>query len=262
MKTKILIFIKQNLYKVVVTAVAILALTLSVKECHNKNIAQKELQVSQQNVAALNDTIHIVKTKDGKAEADKFAFLTNTITGLQKLNADLANEVKNTNGKITTIIKGTVQIVHDTTTLVVNSTVRDSIVFSNFGFDTVYSKGNYRNVAGTVQYDLKTGKSLGKLNTDRIGMTFTTGIKDLAIGKPRIFLRSDYPGFVVDSLSGADIDPTLFNPKTKQHLITIGLNLGYVPITYSLSTKKLDVDVTRFGASIGMNINLLRLLKK
>lgn len=255
-------FLQKNKYLIVISIIAIILGGLFLHQCRKNDIAEKKLEVANHNIAALNDTLRITQTNSGKPEFDKLAFLTDKVENLIKLNKDLAREVKETKGKVASIVKGSISIQRDSFPVLVKAELVDSTVTAKFDHDTTYSPGNYRTLAGFTQYNLRNGQSNGIITKDKIGMTFVTGIKNLDKGKPEIFLRSDFPGFVVDSVSGAVLDPALFKPKTKQKLLTFGLNIGYTPITYSVAKKKLDFDATRFGASIGINANISRLFGK
>jgi hypothetical protein len=233
---------------------------LLIRQCNQSSIADKKLKIANENIAALNDSIRIVTTNNGKPEADKLSFIVDKLSALEKLNADLAIEVKNTAGRVNTIIKSDIKIIHDTVPLVVHGQMIDSTVTTNFSFDKTYSIGNSRKLNGFTQYNLRNGKSNGTLNTDEIRIRFVTGIKDIDKGKPTIFLRSDYPNFTVDSLVGAEIDPKLFKPQNKQHLITLGFNVGLTPFTYDFIKQKAEFNISRIGASFGANFNLSRLL--
>ena len=255
-------FINKNLFKIITIGGILILVWLLLQQCNRNSITDKKLQIANENIAALNDSIRIVTTNNGKPEADKLSFIVDKISALAKLNADLAEEVKNTAGKVNTIIKSDVRIVHDTVPLVVHGQMIDSTVTTNFSFDKNYSVGNSRKLNGFTQYNLRNGKSNGTLNTDEIRIRFVTGIKDIDKGKPTIFLRSDYPNFKVDSLVGAEIDPNLFKPRNKQHLITLGFNVGWTPFTYDFIKQKADFSISRIGASFGANINLSRLINR
>lgn len=236
---------------------------LLLQQCNQNKIAEKKLAVAEHNINVLNDSLRITKNKVGEDEFNKLAFLTDKVDNLAKLSTDLANAVKNINGKVGTIIKGTASVaIHDTLFLDATTTVEDTKIVTDFNFDTTYSKGNSRHIKGWTEYDLETQSTTAALTKDSLSIAFTTGIKNLYKGKPEIFLTSTYPGFTVTDLQGAVLDPKLFQPKTKQKLLTIGLNVGYTPITYSLNKKQFSFDPTRFGASVGINVNLSRLLKR
>lgn len=260
---KLLTWAKNNPYKVAVTAIAFILAFLLFSQCNKTNVVKKKLAVSEFNIKALNDSVRQVVTKDGKPEFDKYSLLVEDINQLKRLNMELAEEVKKTKGRVAYITKvGATITQHDTTYLPAVTQIVDSAFVTSFSKDTVFSKGNSRHIAGYAKYDVKNGESTAAITQDSINMSFITGIKGLDKGKPEIFVRSDYPGFYASSLEGAVLDPSLFKPKNKQRLITIGLHIGYTPVTYSFLKQKVNFDPTQFGASIGANINLLRLLGK
>lgn len=258
-------WVRANPYKIVVTILAAILLLLLLQQCRENSraaeIYKKKEAVAEQNIAALNDSLRETKTKEGKPEFDKLSLLVQDVKDLKKLNEDLANEVKITKGKVASIAKISAKVVHDTTYLDASTVVDEENIVTTFNKDTTYSPGNSRSVNGYTQYEPQTGLSWAAITKDSVNISFVTGIKGLDKGKPEIFIRSDYPGFLPSSIEGAVLDPNLFKPKTKQRLITIGLNIGYTPITYSLLKQNFSFDPTRFGASLGVNINLNRLLK-
>lgn len=254
-------WVKNNPGKTLAVIVLVLIL-LNMYQCKHNQIAQKKLEVAEQNILALNDTLRETKNKQGEVEFNKLALLTDKVSNLEKLNADLAHSIKNIKGNVSTIIKGEAKIVHDTTYLDAEGGIENNLVTADFKLDTVYSPGNSRKIKGWTEYDLETDAVNAAITQDEIEMSFVTGIKNLDRGKPEIFLSSPYPGFRATKIDGAVLDPGLFKKPDKQKLITLGLHIGYVPITYSLSNKKIDFNLTRFGVGAGANINLSRLLGK
>lgn len=255
-------FLKQNKLVFLLTIAVILLILSNLHTCKSLQISEKKLDVSAQNIKVLNDSLRINISNNGDSEANKLAFLTDKVSNLEKLSQNLAQEVRNTKGKVSTVISGDVKIIHDTVPLVIDAKILDSSVTSVFNFDKKYSEGNSRSLQGFTKYDLRTGQSSGLLTKDSINLSFVTGIKNLDKGKPEIFLRSDYPGFQAVRLEGAVLDPKLFRPKNKQKLLTVGLSIGYVPLTYDIAAKKLDFNISRVGISGGVNINLTKLLTK
>jgi hypothetical protein len=233
-----------------------------VNQCKHNNILEKKLAVAEHNVKAASDTIRYERTRAGDTLAVKLAYLTTTVGELKKLNSDLASEVKNIKGNVSTIIKGDIKIVHDTVPLIVKGELVDSTLTTTFDYSKVYNPGNSRILKGYTKYNLRNGQTGGELTNDELSMRFTTGIKGLDKGKPEIFLESKYPGFTVTALDGAVLDPKLFQPKIRTRLITTGINIGWTPVTYDVGTQKLDFNVKRFGVTAGININILKLLKK
>lgn len=251
---------KNNKVTVIAVAVGLFFAVSSITQCNKTQVLKKKLAVAEHNIQAANDTIRITRDKANQIEYDKLAFLTDKLSNLEKLNADLSDEVKKIKGKVTTIIQGQVQIIHDTVPLIVKGELIDSTVRADFNFNKDYNTGNSRKLAGYTKYDLRNGQSEGQLTLDEIKIKFTTGIKNLDKGKPEIFLKSDYPGFEVTALDGAVLDPGLFKAKKRSPLITTGINIGWTPATYSIKDKKFEFKPDRIGATIGININIIKLL--
>lgn len=221
--------------------------------------AEKREQIAQHNLNAAQDSIRTI-TYRNNTYFEKLAYITDDVSSLKKLNLELANEVKNIKGSVNTIIKGDVKIVEKEVPFLVKSEIRDSTLTSFFNYDTTYSVGNYKKLAGYTQYNLKDGTSVAKKTIDEMGISFTTGIKDVDKGKPAIFLKSNYPGFTVTDLQGAELDPKLFQPKKKTPLITPGITIGYTPVTWSNSDQKLKLQPDNFGITAGLSFNVLKLL--
>lgn len=238
-------------------------LFVNLQTCKSNKDLKKQLAVATHNINALNDTIRVTTNRAGEVEFNKLALLTDKLSSLEQLNADLYNEIKQIKGKVSSIIKADVQVkeVEVPVPFQVNTEILDSLITAKFKLDTVFSPGNYRKLSGLTQYNLRTGQSVGELTNSEFGMRFVTGIKNLDKGKPEIFIESKYPGFTVTELDGAVLDPKLFQKK-KVPTITLGIGVGWVPVTYDLKTNKTDFNLQRFGASVGVDINLIKLLKR
>lgn len=252
-------WVKTNKKTILVILVVSILLILNIRQCNNNQGIKKKLEVAEHNIQALNDSIRISKDKEGKTEYNKYSLLVDKVNNLEKLNKELFTEVKNIKGRTSTIIKSDIKIIHDTLSLPVKSEIKDSVIITSFNFDTVYNPGNYRRIKGFTEYNLKTNISTGSLENDEIGVSLVTGIKNLDKGKPEIFLKSDYPGFIPIRLDGAVLDPGLFKTK-KRKLLTVGLNVGWIPIIYDIKQRKFDVSTDKIGVSAGVNINLIKLL--
>lgn len=243
--------------------VIVLALGLMQWNSCNRNARlKKELAVAEHNIAAATDTIRLERNKNGDTMSVKLAFLTDKLSNLEELNKGLYDEIKNIKGKVSTIIKSDVQVkeVEKPVPFLVKAELADSTVTAQFSFDTTYSPGNWRKLKGFTQYNLRNGQSNGSLTQSDLGMRFTTGIRGLDKNKPEIFLQSNYPGFEVTALDGAVLDPKLFQ-KNKVPTVTLGIGVGWTPVTYSFATKKSTFDLQQVGVSAGVNINVLKLLK-
>lgn len=231
---------------IVISAIAVLIFLNFVQyrsAVEYKQTAEKRIEVAEHNAAAAQDEIKMTKTRSKQNEFNIKAFYTDKVSKLEGLNADLAKEVKDTKGDVSTISKADVTIKHDTVPMPVNIYVtKDSTIVADFSFDTTYNPGNYRKIKGYTKYNLLTKAKESKLTHDETGMSFVTGIKDLEKGTPTIFLRSKMDGFSVVNLEGAVLDPNLFKSEKKQKKLSFGMSVGYSPINYNLKEKKIKFE--------------------
>lgn len=227
----------------------------------NQNwINQKKAEIAEYNEKVAKDSLKVEKDRQGRVEYNRLAYLTDKVDNLTKLSSELANEVKNVKGKVSTIIQGEVKIVEKPVPFLVRGEFIDSTVTAYFNYDSIYSPGNYRKLSGYTKYDLRSGLTSGLKQTDEFGLKVTTGIKNLDKGKPEIFFKSDYPGFQVTSLEGAVLDPKLFEPKKKTPLITPSLTIGWTPAIWNNKDQKVQVNPGNFGVTAGVGFNIFRIL--
>ena len=169
-----------------------------------------------QNIAALTDSIRSYKSKNGSLIYEKAALIAEK-GSLEKLNSELASEVEYLKDNPIVIIKYKTQIIRDTIEIPINPSTPgkwDNGLFTqnfNWNLNQDYDNGNYRKLSGEFNVNVDTNYQLStsalKLNTDELGIGFTTGLTENEEGLLEIFVRSDYPGFKPTSLDGALIDP-------------------------------------------------------
>lgn len=218
--------------------------------------AKQDAQIAQANFKAASDTIRIYKTQDGSLNYQKLAYIAKSVEDLKKTNADLYTETQNLKGDIKTIQKAQLVVHTEPSTLVIKSQLIDSTIQMSSSFDTTYSPGNYHSLAMFHSYDLTNHTAVGTLLKDEIGFTAVTGLKKTDNGY-EIFLNPKYPGLKVESLEGAIIDKNVFaQPAAKKRSrISIGGSIGWTPITYEFNTKQSSFNLTRVGATLGLNFN-------
>lgn len=245
-----------------IAGAAFLSLFLLNRFNYNRYVEQKKENARLEiNIRAANDTIRLVRDKAGKDEYNKYSYLVKDIQDLKKTNMDLYNVIKDIKGNVNTVVKSDIQIKEVPTPFIVKAELKDSTVTTHFNFDTIYSEKNYKKLAGYTKYNLKTDSSYGEKTVDEIGISLVTGIKNLDKGKPEIFVKSDYPGLTVTGLDGAILDNNLFiKPKPKKRVISIGGSVGWTPLVYE--NKQFNFNPQRIGATLGVNFNLLELLRK
>lgn len=246
-------FIKSKI--VVITIASLLLLIgLNVYTYRRLQAAHQDEKILNQNLKAASDSIRIVKDKMGKDEADKFAYVAKNLEDLKKTNADLAKDVANTKGLVKQIQEIGFVIKHDTVEIHSEASRNDSIVTIKANEDKEFSTLNYRRLGFTSFYNLNTGLSRTLLTQDELGMGLITGVKKIG-GAYSIFVKTDYPNVTFTKLDGAIIDPSVFNPAKPKRKITLGIGIGLVPVTYDWTNTRLDVNLHRVGATIGLNYN-------
>lgn len=232
--------------------VSLLGLTywLIQEKSFNKDLkyANQKLNV---NIAALNDAVRTTRSKNAELEFNRKSFITDRIEELESVNASLAEEVKNTKGKVVTIEKAGARIIlHDTILGPVQAfnNGKDSGFVAGIDLNTTYSAGNYRKLTGVVTV---VGDSASTDLKEEIGLSAVTGLKKNEKGDFEIFFRSQFPNLTITSLEGTYIPKNQLIPPVKKKHLSLGVNLSYSPLAYKLDTKslKLESQIT-FGAGI------------
>lgn len=242
---------------ILVGTLAILTLFFVNKYNYNKLLEAKQIiKIADANLQAAKDTIRIYKTQDGSLNYQKLAYIAKSVEDLKKTNAELYTETQNLKGDIKLIQKAQLVIHTEPSTLVIKSQLIDSTIQMNSSFDTTYSPGNYHSLAMFHSYDLTNHTAVGTILKDEIGFTAITGLKKTDNGY-EIFLNPKYPGLRVESLEGAFIDKNVFLPPAakKRSRFSLGGSIGWTPITYDINTKQGSLNLSRVGATVGLNFN-------
>lgn len=252
--------LREKFNYIVVGALVIIAL-FAINKSRQLDKAKQEIAIVTANYNASQDQVRIQKAKNGVLEYQKRTYVARSIEELKKVNAALAAEVLATKGNVTQIQKTEYKIVHDTIEIKVKPEYRDGVVIVHAPHDTTYSEGNYRKLDVTTTIDSKDSSAITSINKDEIGFTAVTGVKKTEKGY-EIFVRPKYPNMSVVELEGAILDKSIFASKQKKPpLITLGLNVGWMPMTYDLKDKIFSLKPSQLGGGLGANINLNRLLK-
>jgi hypothetical protein len=219
--------------------VAILCLLLF-RQCDSNLSLKSQIKIQNMNLDALNDTVRLQKNKDGEDTYVRKTLLA-TKDNLEKLNKNLADELKKVKGQV--LVLQSVETVIKTDTQYVNNylTVYEDGSYSlDWKFDSTFSVNNYRKFSGNSFFKIdsithKVTPGSTRINQDELGFSFITGIreKDNAL---EIFVTPKYPGMRITEIEGAIIDPhksdVLKNmfPNKKWSVgpyVGIGMGAGY-----------------------------------
>jgi len=212
------------------------------------------------NQLVLNDSITTYRDKAGDLTYEK-GILIASEKELKDLNKELYDEVKNLVGNPKIVIKNTVTIkevpfeVHTYITQYPNG-----YTGLNWSRDTTYSIGNYQKLAGETRFiydSLGIRNPTTFINSNEIGMSFITGIKE---GKDHyeIFIKSDYPGFVVTDIQGAILDKKMVT--SKESPVVFGPSIGY-GVVFNPSGNISHGFTVGLTATYNLNRHIKKLLK-
>lgn len=216
----------------------------SIKKLRNEN------KILTNNIEVLSDSVKVTYDKYKKAEFSKQSFVVQKPQDLSELNKDLYEELIKIKGDIKSISKLVAEAKSkDTVPIYVTS---PSPNIFTFNYDSTYSEGNYLGFNGYI--DTQT-PSISKLTSRKLGISLVTGLKKVD-GRPTIFVKSQFPDLVISSLDGAVISDDYFKSTAqKQRKLSFGLQVGYSPLSYDLSSRKLELK-NQITGGIGINIRL------
>ena len=212
-----------------------------------------DLRISEQNSAALADSVRVSKNKLGELVYSKKILVAKNKKGLKTLNERLfktLNNLDKSNGKINELSEiiakfksgpydiGDISVIY----------LPDNIRGFQWNYEKVYDSINSRYLNGITKFKLDTlTNTLTPLKTtitrDELNFRVIQGIRTRDDGKVEMFATSDYPGFTVKELNSAIIDPSshpALTKFTKPKRFKLGVYGGY-GATLNLSTSTLIV---------------------
>ncbi len=232
------LFSKDNRQFVLLAALVIVCM-LWFRQCsatqQQKAEAERQLKITEQNNRALTDSLRYVKNRAGDIEAVKSSFISK-LEDLEKLNKDLYAESKKENGKLLSIIKGSINV--NTGNVVISNELKKYPDGKTYGL--LFEKE--RKDSGMV-WSIK-GESKFKLENNTIfpGQTeiFDNNMKlkivlgfktNKKTGDYEVFARSGSPYVTFDSLESALFIPKhpdpLLTPPQRNKRFGLGVHVGY-----------------------------------
>ena len=250
---------KLNLNTILFVALVVMALLLF-RQCSTTQNLKDDLAIANQNQIALNDSVRVIKNKWGQDIYLKNILITDK-KNLENLNADLSKEIKKLKGDILVLISAQGSIGHGDPVppITITNTVTkypDGLNELKWKFDTIYSPGNSRTLAGYSQFRIDTlnGNILDrgtKITEDKIKFKVSTGLTELD-DTYQIFIKSDYPGLTFTQIDGAILDKKRFM-KVQEPTVVWGpsISIGY---GVNAQTQSLGPQLT-LGISATLNVN-------
>jgi len=213
------------------------------------------LNIANQNIKALTDSLRISKTKNGNLEYSINTLITDK-KGLAKFNADLADQYKKEHGKVYELNQVVAELKNKGPIVINNTLIKypNGIFGLKWRDSTVFSKYNSRIIRGESKFSIDTLKGIiNPLTTTIIknSVTFNlfVGLRENK-GNLEIFANSDYPDLIITHLEGAQIDVNknpVFKNFIKPKKFSIGFHLGYGAQLYN---KQIFV-----GPQVGVSIH-------
>jgi hypothetical protein len=238
--------------------ILILLCILLFRQCSATSNTKSKLNITNQNIAALRDTIRVQKNRAGELTYSIKTLLTDK-RNLENLNKDLREELDKQKGKVVYITKTVTKTKVDTHYVNNNITVYGGGKFSlDWKYDSIFSPDNYRNFSGNSFFhiDSITGKiTPGKtrIDNDEIGFSLVTGLREKD-GSLEIFVTPKYPGMKITKIEGAVVDPKksdllkdMFPDKRISVGPYVGLGLGAM---YHSGGKPVFGPVLNFGLGV------------
>ena len=231
----------------------VIVLLLFLRQCSVTDGLKDDLLIAGQNEKALNDSVRVTTNKLGEQ-----IFLKNTFIAdgkkLKELNAELYKEVKNLKGDVKIITTANTEIKSDPIYLTNTITkYADGVVNIGWKYDSIFSKGNYRKLAGIskIQYDSTNVLDKGTTITqDEIGISVTTGLVKLD-GSYQIFVKSNYPGMTISDIQGSILDKNMIQSDESSWVFGpyVGVGVGVDPVNKTIGPN------VSFGLGITYNLN-------
>ena len=193
---------------ILVCVIIVLIFLLSF-QCQRKNNLKNEVNKSEQNISALNDTITIVKKKNGALNFSIDGFVATT-KELKTLNKSLYDQVKDQSGKVLSLNNAVITLTQDKTELqkyidVLKSNtnqvnqLNDSTYLVPWTLAYKYDQDNSDLFVGQtlMRLNVKNKLKLQQLNSElikretNIGLTFGQKVEDVVFAAREKIVQTD-----------------------------------------------------------------------
>lgn len=234
-------FVNSKIFGYILLAVFV---ALFIGTCGRNANLKDESDRKDQNISVLNDSIEMVRQKNGELQASRNAYMADA-KELREYNKELADEVKRQKGKVVTLNRIVFRLIQDTTELrkyirelekEEPKQINDSTWAVPWTLYYVYDSTNYDLFKGETRVGLIgpssyfpeikiTHNGTEMLDRDsQIGMTWGQKYEN---GRLRVYAQTAHPAFRAKLLEGTYVD----YPKERKWFTGFGigptLNVGY-----------------------------------
>jgi len=259
--TKIWSFIKSKVFTIIIIAGLIM---FSAWQCSRIEELKRQQKISDQNQAALTDTISYERQKNGELQASIAVFVAD-IRDLKKLNKDLYDRIKAQDGKILDLNRIIFVLRQDSVTLRKALVEKDKIIeklkkiddntyVAGWTLPFKYDSTNFEVIKGRTYIGVTNKDPLELVHVDTELLNKLTQI-DLTFGHKeekgmiRVYAQTAFPGFTVKSLEGVLIDPNEYSGLAKKKHWFQGFGVGpEVTMGFNVTTGK-------YGLVLGAGIH-------
>jgi hypothetical protein len=255
-------FKKINLNTLLIISILVICL-LYLRQCSKTYKLKESLNVSENNITALKDSVTYYTFKNNGLVFQKAILIANK-KELKSLNNDLYKEIKKLKDNPKVIVKKDIEIRYDT--VEVNSEI---VQYPNNEFklrwkhDTLYSLNNYHSIESETSLILdpltdSIQLASSYITKNEIGISLTTSlVKEEDYYK--ILVNSDYPGFNVLDINGSIVDKSMIT--SNESSIVIGPSIGY-GLVFSSNGAAYHGIITGFNLTYNLNKQIKGLFKK
>jgi hypothetical protein len=230
--------------RIFVIILIVLLIMFGAGQCKKILDLQTEVDVHDQNISALTDSLKTERTKNGELLVSIDGYLA-TEKELKKLNKGLWDEVNAQKGKVISLTDLVIVLRQDSADLaktidklntIIGAMQRidDSTFVAPWTLAFTYDSTNYDVFRGRTQIGITSKDPLVLRHKNTYMLERKTQIEliwgeKVEKGKLRIFVQSAYPGFTVKSMEGVLIDPNnnpLFKDLMKKRHWFTGFGIG------------------------------------
>jgi hypothetical protein len=218
-----------------------------------------QLQVDRQNEFAMKDTLRVIKNALGEEIYLKGVLVADK-SNLASMNASLGKELTKLEGDVQ-YLSNSVATIGSKSPIIIKDTIKQ---YENgdynieWKYKNKFDSINSRSLEGDSKFSIDTTGGIVRITSkgttiskDEIRIKLTTGLTKID-STYRIFVKTDYPGFVLDSLEGAVLNKEMFFKPKKPMIVwgpsaTVGIGMT------ALSPIPSPALTIGFGAMVDMN---------